>query len=553
MRLCAFAAAFLVAIVPTSTVLAQHHVPDADPAMVQSKAPLLDNIGNLHHVVSTENKLAQRYFDQGLTLAYGFNHMEAERSFLNAAGLDPRLAMAYWGQALALGPNINDPQPAEREKRAHAAIQKAIARRENASDKERAFIDALGKRYSDAPGIDRKLRDQQYAIAMQAVAKAYPDDPDALTLYADALMNVMPWDYYLPDGTPKPDTSKAIDAVERAMKLAPNHPGANHLYIHLVEPSQSPDRAVPSAEKLETLVPVAGHLVHMPAHIYMRVGRYADAVHSNEMAIVADEAYLAQCRAQGIYPLGYYPHNLHFLAFALMMDGRREASLAAARKVQGRVPHDMKEVPAWGNVFYSVPVFAMARFGQWQLLLAQPQPPANMPFAQGIWHYGRGLAFARTNQLKAAARELPQVRQIQKLPAMKDYVAGANQATQLLELAALVLEGEMAAARKDYRQSIACLERAVAVQDSLKYNEPEDWYYPVRHTLGAVLLEARKPAEAERIYREDLKRNRENGWSLFGLAQSLRAQGKAEEAVQVEQRYKKTWERADVKLTATRF
>ncbi|HYE23895.1 MAG TPA: hypothetical protein VEG32_01725, partial [Clostridia bacterium] len=482
---------------------------------------------------------------------YGFNHLESERSFDYASKLDPKLAIAHWGVALALGSNINDPITKDREQRAAAAIRRALRLKQYASPAERAYIDALARRYIGRG--DRAAKDRAYANAMSVVARRYPNDPDAASLYADSLMNLMPWDYYTADGKPKPEIRKAIVALEGVMKRWPRHPGAHHLYIHAVEASNTPERGERSADVLGDLVPAAGHLVHMPGHIYMRVGRYHDAVLANERAIAADEDYITQCRAQGVYPLAYYPHNIHFMTFAAMMDGRRELSITSAEKVRSKLPGDMTDVPPWASPFTAVTVFAKARFGAWDEILQEPKPDATLPAAVAMWHYGRGLAYVRRGDMKLAQQERAALASFERDKKFAEVDFGLNKAVKVVEVAGKVLDGEMAAAGKQPEQAITHLRQAVKMQDALRYNEPEDWYMPVRQALGAVLLDAGRAAEAEKVYREDLARNRENGWSLYGLMKSLEAQGKREEAAQVQARFEKAWKRSDVKLTASRF
>lgn len=515
-------------------------------------APALKRVGEINHPVSTKNPKAQQYFNQGVAMLYAFNHLESERSFAYAAKLDPKLAMAHWGVALALGSNINDPITTDREQRAAESIKQAMALRRHASPRERAYIDALAKRYI-GPG-DRAAKDRAYSAAMGQLAAKYTADPDALTLYADSLMNLMPWDYYEKNGEPKPEAKKAIAALETAMKRWPNHTGANHLYIHAVEASDTPERSEPSADKLGKLAPAAGHLVHMPAHTYMRVGRYADASRVNEDAIVADEDYITQCRAQGIYPVAYYPHNIHFLTFASMMEGRSKASIENARKLREKLPTDIKELPPWANNFSAVPYFALARFGQWDAILQEPKPDKpGLEGALGVWHYARGMAFLRTGKMPEARQERAALGQLASNPKVAELPFGQNNAGKVLEVAVHVLDGEMAAAQHDYDKSISELQTAVKLQDAMRYDEPENWYYPVRQSLGAVLLEAGRPKEAEQAYRDDLKVNRKNGWSLFGLTASLKRQGRHEEAGQASQQFAKAWQRADIELKSSRF
>jgi tetratricopeptide (TPR) repeat protein len=514
-------------------------------------APRLQNLGSHTFPVKTKSRQAQLFINQGLNLAYGFNHAEAGRAFAEAARLDPECAMAYWGQALVLGPNINAAMDPNDEPRAYALAQKAIALRSRAAAREQAYIDALARRYSGRPE-DRAARDKAYADAMAAVVKKYPADLDAATLYAEAVMDLRPWGYWMPDGRPYEGTREIVSLIESVIARKPSHPGALHLYIHLMEPTTEPEKAEAAADRLLTLMPGAGHIVHMPSHIYQRVGRYADAARSNEMAMLADEDYIRQCRAQGLYPMGYYPHNIHFLWFAASMEGRGQVALDAARKVNAQAPDEaLKDLPLLAG-FKVVPYYTLTRFGRWEQMLSEPEPP-DSPFMRAVWHYARGLAFVATGQLDRADQELAEVKQRAADKALEYALFSPNLASKIFAIAPEVLGGELAAARQDYETAIAHLERAVRLEDGLVYTEPSEWHYPPRQALGAVLLRAGRPSEAETVYWEDLKRNRDNGWSLFGLAQALRAQGKTDQAAVVLQRFEKAWSRADVKLTASRI
>lgn len=517
-------------------------------------APRLQNLGNHKFPVKTASPQAQLFINQGLILAYGFNHAEAARSFREAARLDPNCAMAYWGMALVLGANINLAMSPEAEPQAYAMTQKAIALKKNASEKERAYIDALAKRYSVEEKPNRSALDIAYAEAMRELHARYPNDLDAATLYAEALMDLRPWNYWTRDMRPYPETLEILRVLESVLARHPNHPGAIHLYIHAVEVGR-PELAEAAAERLRTLVPGAGHLVHMPSHIFRQIGRYADASRSNEDAISADEDYITQCHAQGVYPLAYYPHNIHFFWDAATMEGRKQAAIAAALKTASKIPEGAwREVPLV-HQFLVVPLFAYTRFGEWDLILKEPRPPEDSPFWTGVWSYARGLAFTATGKLDAAAQELDRLRKIAAEKSLDGYrvTFSRNGAKAILDIATEVLAGELAAKRGDYDQAIARLHRAVLLEDNLIYMEPPDWHVPVRQSLGAVLLEAGRAAEAEAIYWQDLSRNRENGWSLFGLVKSLRAQGNLEQAAAVEKRFRKAWSRADVTLTASRF
>lgn len=507
--------------------------------------PLYDDLGDHHHPITTSEPKTQQYFDQGLRLVYAFNHAEAIRAFEAGARLDPDCAMCYWGIALAYGPNINAPMDRESGIKAFAAVQKAGTLADRASAREQAYIRALTKRYAADPPDDRAALDAAYATAMGEVAGRYPDDTDAATLHAEALMDLSPWDYWTKDGRPHPRTGKILGALEGVIARNPNHPGACHYYIHAVEAAQ-PERAVPCAERLAKLMPGAGHLVHMPAHIYLRVGRYADAIESNLHAVHADEQYIADQQPQGLYPLAYYPHNYHFLAFAAAMAGRSKQAIGAARAAAGKVPPEVAaEVPELqGMLVY--PQLTLVRFGRWKQVLAEPLPSPDLPIAAGLAHYARGVAFAAQRQWDEAQASLEEVQ-----AAAQGVPEGIGRT--VLEIADHSLAGEIAGRRGDAQAAVDHFTRAMRLEDSLQYMEPPFWYYPVRHSLGAALLQAGRGAEAEARYREDLKRFPENGWALYGLASSLRAQGKTKEAARVEGRFRKAWSGADVRLLASRF
>jgi tetratricopeptide (TPR) repeat protein len=555
-RHCLFRAiilALLLTIVSGCSLTGQHHDLAATTVPGQT-APRLQNLGEHRFPVTTNSARAQLFINQAMMLTYGFNHAEAARSFGEAARLDPDCAMAYWGMALVLGPNINMPMAAQAEPEAYALVQKAIALQNGVSERERSYIAALAERYSADPTPDRKALDRAYAEAMRQLSARYPDDLDAATLHAEALMDLSPWNYWTRDYNPHPQTLTVMAVLESVLERNPDHPGAIHLYIHAVEFGR-PELAEAGADRLRHLAPGAGHLVHMPSHIYRRIGRYADASLSNEAAIAADEDYIAQCRAQGVYPLAYYPHNIHFLWDSATMEGRRGVALAAAEKSAASLPDGAwREVPLL-HQFYVAPLFAYTRFGEWDKLLAEPRPPTGSPFWTGIWHYARGLALTARGRLPEAAEEQKRLQAIASQEALADLrvTFSRNGAKAILEIAVAVLAGELAAARGDFNAAVAHLNRGALLEDNLIYNEPPDWHVPVRQVLGAVLLEAGRPAEAEAVYWQDLSRNRENGWSLYGLTQSLRAQGKAAEANHVAERFRQAWQAADVTLNASRF
>ncbi len=513
-------------------------------------APRLQNLGNHTFPVTTQNKDAQRFINQGVILAYSFNHAEARRAFRQAANLDPNLAMAYWGQALVLGPNINAMMESSEEPHALEMAQKAMSLKGGASPREQALIEALSKRYSGDPQ-HRQVNDKAYAGAMRQVHQRFPDDLDISTLYVESMMDLRPWGYWMRDGSPQEGTVEIVALTEDVMRRNPKHPGALHMYIHLMEAHHA-DRAEAAADALLPLVPAAGHMVHMPGHIYQRVGRYNDAIRSNELAIVADEDYITQCRAQGLYPMGYYPHNIHFLWFAATYDGQSAKALEAARKVATKIDDKaLKDLPITAG-FRVAPYLALTRFGKWDEMLKEPAPPDNA-YLRGMWHYNRGLAFVAKNQRASADQELAKLNVILKDKSLDGPLFSPNIARDILAIAPEVLGGEIAAARGQYDKAVAHLEKAVRLEDALVYTEPSEWHYPPRLALGAILLDAGRAAEAETVYWEDLRRNRDNGWALFGLLEALKAQKKTDQAALVEARFRKAWERSDVTLTASRF
>ena len=549
------ASAALLAVPAT----AQIHDPraiEADPATAEGPiAPVLTGLGDHHFPVTTEVPASQEFFEQGLRLTYGFNHSEALRAFKEAARLDPGNVMAYWGWALVLGPNLNLPMVPEVAGQAWQAIDKAVKLRDGVSERERAYINAMASRYSDEPGTERSALDAAYATAMGALVERYPDDLDAATLYAASLMNLSPWDYWNLDGSPKRNTDEILDTLQSVVDRHPGHAGALHYYIHTVE-ARHPQRGEQHADMLAGLMPGAGHMVHMPSHIYMRVGRFADSYAANRLAVEADEGYITQCRAQGMYPLNYYPHNIHFLAWSAMVQGRPEAALAAARKMVDRVPAELAaDKNVWGlyETFLSQPVLVMVRFGMWEEMLAEPKPDLESRFMTGIWHYGRALAHIHSGRAAEARRELRPLTAAREAMGQVDRYIGFAAAEQLLTIAEEVVLGEQAYAEGYTLEGLAHLERAVRLQDGLLYNEPPDWYFPVRHLLGAMLLDAGRPKEAEVVYAAELRKNSENGYSLFGLKLALEQQGKIDDALAVAERFERAWADADVKLTSSRF
>ncbi len=515
-----------------------------DATTVTDPVPLIDGLGEHHYAISTDDSLAQRYFDQGLRLTYAFNHAEAVRAFDEAARLDPDCAMCYWGTALALGPNINVPMDSASGARAYEAVRKALAA-SNATERERALIAALAERYTAVPPANRATLDSAYARAMADVVRRYPDDLEAATLYAEAMMDLTPWNYWTKDAKPRTGTAEILASLERVVDRNPMHPGACHFYIHAVEAMQ-PDRAVPCAERLAATMPAAGHIVHMPGHIYIRVGRYADAIQANIHAVHADETYIGDQRPSGVYPAMYYPHNYHFLAFAAMLSGRSQQALDAAARVVEKTPPELaRAVPELqGLVPYRH--LLLATFGRWEEVIAAPVPPTDLRVSTGLAHYARGLAFSASGRPAEAAAALDSVRH----SASQVVVEPAR---TVLTIAVRALAGDIALKRGDTQKGIADLRAAVELEDQLSYMEPPYWHQPVRHLLGAALLDIGRNAEAERVYLEDLRKLPENGWSLRGLSRALVAQNKLAEAAEVDERYETTWGGGDVRLGSSRF
>jgi tetratricopeptide (TPR) repeat protein len=522
-------------------------------AATPDTVPLYDDLGSHHRAITTRVPRAQQYFDQGLRLSYAFNHREAIRAFREAQRLDPDCAMCYWGEAYAWGPNINAPMDSGAGVAAHAAAQRALALLARASPVEQALIRAVAARYAAVPPVDRAALDSAYASAMAEVARRFPDHLDVVTLHADALMNLRPWNYWRrEDGAPYPGTETIVVQLERVIAANPSHPGACHYYIHAVE-AVAPDKAVPCAERLAGLMPGAGHMVHMPAHIYIRVGRYGDAVEANVHAVHADQAYIERQRPEGIYPVAYYPHNHHFLAFAATLAGRSAQAIEHARKTAETTPADLAQQVPFVEPFLHYPWLTLVTFGRWDDVLAMPLPAAELPYSRAMAHYARGVAFAARGRAAEAAAALDTLKQLAAAGVGGYSAVGWTVPSTNLAIAVHALAGEIAARLGRRDEAIAHFTEALKIEDAQVYTEPPDWYYPIRHSLGAVLLKAGRAVEAEAVYRKDLERFRENGWALFGLAQALHAQGKHAEAAAVDERFRKAWASADVTLTASRF
>ncbi|HTS37783.1 MAG TPA: hypothetical protein VMH04_19065 [Candidatus Solibacter sp.] len=503
---------------------------------------LVTGMSDLHHPVSTHNREAQQFFDQGLRFIYAFNHDEAARSFQHAGELDPKLAMAFWGVAEAVGPNYNDPADPDRYKKAHDAVQKAVDLASSASPSEQAYIQAMAKRFPADPNSDLKKAAEDYRDAMRQLVAQFPDDLDAATLFAEAGMNLHPWGLWHQDGTPEAGTAEIVATLESVIKRDPNHLGAIHYYIHSVEASNDPGRALAGANKLAELAPNAGHIVHMPAHIYIRTGDYDAAVKTNEKAAEVDRAYIKSTGAQGIYPMMYYSHNLHFVAMCGAMNGRYEEARKNADLLVANVGPHVKEMPPLEG-FMTIPVAVEIRFHHWNEILKMPAPDSSMKTASVFWHFGRGLALAGTGKIAEAEAEYKIVAAAEAAtpPDVIFQMPINNKAKDIMKIARDVLDAKIAIAKKDNAGAIAMLREAVAIQDTLKYGEPPDWFYPVRENLGGALLMSGDAAGAEKVFREDLDRNPRNPRSLFGLQQSLLQQKKEYDAGFVQKQFDASW------------
>lgn len=538
-----FSGAMLFVVLSTS-IFAQHQ---HHTAVSREPAKLMSGLGESHHAVSTENVEAQKFFNQGLSLIYGFNHEEAARAFKRAIELDPKLAMAWWGYALAVGPNYNESViDLERMKNAVEAMQKAQSLASNASDLERAYIQALAKRFTLEASPDVKKLGAAYSDAMREIYRQYPDDLNAATLYADSLMNMQPWQLWSRDGKPLGNTEEIVAVLESVLRRDPDHLGANHLYIHAVEASRTPERGLPSAARLGRLAPAAGHLVHMPGHIYIRTGDYASAAQVNIEAANVDRQFIAATKARGIYPAMYFSHNLHFQVENFNRTGQFAEAQRASRELQANVAEHLKEMPMIEG-FMPYSMFVLLRFAKWEEMLKVPEPEPSLQIANTVWRYSRGLALAATGKADEARREHETLRNVvSKIPG--DTPFGLNPAKDVLKIAELVLEAKIAWAAGDKKAALEAWQKAVAAQDTLNYDEPPGWYYPVRESLGAALLMSGDAPAAENVFRKDLEYNPRNGRSLFGLMESLKKQGKTSAAQSVEREFRIAWKHADTRL-----
>jgi len=540
---------FLVAsvlLLPSITVLAQQSDMQIKMPPAERSVDLLSGLGSLHHPTSTKNPEAQSFFDQGFRMIYGFNHDEAVRSFKRAADLDPQMAMAWWGVAVALGPNINLDVDPDREQAAYDAVQKALALSQNGPANEQAYIKALATRYSNDPKADLKKLAAEYKNAMGELSKKYPDDLDAATLYAESMMDLRPWRLWSADGKPAEGTEEIVAVLESVLKRNPNHPGAIHYYIHAVEASPHPERALAYAPKLPQLMPMAGHLVHMPAHIYERVGDYQAAARSNTDAAAADEAYFKATGVKGVYSM-YYAHNLDFLAIAKSMQGRYRDAIETSNKLVNFTRPMIKDMPMFEPVL-AKSILMWERFHRWDEIMRQPQPDASLPATLAIWHFARGEMFAGRGDLaNAEAEQQAFLKTAKTVPA--DSMSSLNPTRKILTIAEDVLGARIAEAKHDNQKAIELFSSGVREEDSLAYDEPPQWFHPVRESLGGFLLRSGNYAEAEKVFRADLEKNRHSGRSLFGLMESLQGQKKTDAAAIAQREFEAAWKNADTKLS----
>jgi tetratricopeptide (TPR) repeat protein len=522
-----------------------------------NKAPLFDGLGNLQYKITTTNELAQKYFDQGLILSYAFNHAEAARSFYYATKLDTNCAMCYWGFAYVLGPNYNAGMEDDNYERAYNAVQKALMLSANSSEREKDLIRALAQRYVKEPPDTRTHLDSAFSAAMKQVYKKYPDDPEIAALYAESIMDLHPWDLWDKKGNPKSWTPEIIDILEGLLIKYPQHPGVNHFYIHAVEASFKPERGNKSAELFDNgLVPAAGHLVHMPSHIYIRTGEYHKGSIANIKAVKMDSQYVSSCHAQGAYPLAYYPHNYHFLAATATMEGKSEWAVMAAKKVSEHADQDLMVDPVWGTLqhYYVIPYFVNIKFGKWDEILQMKNANPELKYPEAIRHYARGFAFLGKSDLANSKKECDTLELMSKDTSLKEITIWyINSVATIVEIAAKVLKAEILASEGSFEESIYLLNEAVTMEDQLNYNEPPDWFFSVRHHLGAVQIEAGKYDDAIATFKKDLVWWPNNGWAQHGLKQAYKRKNDMKALASIEKDLKMSWANADVLLTGSRI
>lgn len=528
---------------------------DKDWYTSDKKAPLFKGLEGIDFKISTVSKEVQDYFNQGLMLSYGFNHAEAARSFYQATRLDSTCAMAFWGYALVLGPNYNGGMEEDNFQRAYDASLKALSISKNCTPKEKALIKALAFRYAAQPTSNRANLDLAYASAMKKVYRQYVGDPDIGALYAEALMDLHPWDLYeKKTREPKAWTPELIAILEHLIKTNPLHPGAHHFYVHAVEASASPERALASARVLDTLVPGAGHLIHMSSHIYINTGDYHLGTLSNLRAIEVDSVYTTACHAQGVYPLAYYPHNYHFLAATATLEGNSKTAWMAAKKLQQHTATEIMSQPGWGTLqhYYVIPYYIAVKFGMWDTVLSFPSPPKNLAYPNAMWHYSKGMAYLGKRDMANAQKEISILKKLATDTTLRNVtVWDINTTADLVQIAEKILSAQIAGRQNKFENAVSLLKDAVALEDKLNYNEPPDWFFSVRHYLGASLIQAGKYSEAENVYRQDLQIWKKNGWALIGLYNSLMLQKKNNEAQSVKAVFDQAWQYADVKIISS--
>lgn len=531
-------------------------ITDKEWYSTNKKAPLFEGLGELSYPIQTQNKEVNDYFNQGLVLSYGFNHAEAARSFYYATKLDTTCAMAYWGYAYVLGPNYNAGMEDDNYERAYDAIQKAIElSKKGTSEREIALINAMSKRYVEEPTSDRYYLDEEYSRAMGLLYARYPDDSEIGTLYAESLMNLHKWDLYDSNGKTKPWTPKILETLQSVLSKYPNHPGANHFYIHAVEQSNKPEMGLESAKKFdEGLVPNAGHLVHMSSHIYIRTGDYHKGTLANLNAIKVDSSYVAACNAQGVYPLSYFPHNQHFMAATATLEGNSKWALSAANAVSKNANLQLMKEPGWGTLqhYYTIPYYVYVKFGKWEEILQMTNGVPGLPYPSAILHYAKGMAYLGKNQVQEAKSELQKLRNIAGNEDLKEItIWDINTTYDLVQIAQNVLHSQIMMKEGQLEKGIRILEEAITIEDSLNYNEPPDWFFSVRHYLGDAQLSAEKFTQAAETYKTDLEKLPKNGWALKGLALALRGQNKTDKAIETNKMFEASWVNADIGLNSS--
>ena len=529
---------------------------DTDWYKSDNKAPLFDGLNAVNFKINTSNPEAQKYFNQGLVLAYGFNHAEAARSFYYATKLDPECAMCHWGYAYVLGPNYNAGMEDDNYERAYEAIQKAKALNSD-SEKERAMIDAMAKRYVENPVEDRSKLDKAYSAEMKKVYDKFPQDANISTLYAESLMNLHPWQLFDKQGNPEEWTPEIVGLLENILEQHPEHPGANHFYIHAVEASNTPERANASAKAFDDgLVPGSGHLVHMPSHVYIRTGEYHKGTVANIRAVEADSIYVTRCHAQGAYPLAYYPHNYHFLAATATLEGNSEWAMIGANKLSEYVHPDIMKEPGWGTLqhYYSIPLYVQVKLGRWDEIINSDFKTYELPYLNAVKSYAKGMAYMANNDLVNARNQLASLEKLADDKSLEEVtIWDINSVSTLMQIAKKVLKAEILANEKNYEGSIALLKEAVEIEDSLNYDEPPDWFFSVRHHLGAVQIEAGKYRDAIATYEQDLKKLPKNGWAQHGMRLAYENLKDEENVQKLNRQIAQSWKGADIEINSSRI